>query len=181
MKNSIKLFIMCFALITASCNNTENKNQSKNNQRSENQIEQEQTTLSISYILENADSLKGKLINVKGIVDHICEHSRNRFKIINSQNGDEFKIIMQDNLTDFNESAIGKNIVITGFIKFTHLNIEDVNEWEVKMKKNHAKEKGTDHYKEELAYIINIKEQIKNKQIDYYTQYYLDAINYKFQ
>ena len=179
MKTSIKLIVISFALIITSCNN----NQTKNEQvvSKDNQVVQKENILNVSALYQNADSLTGKTITVKGIIDHVCPRSGKRFKIINSNGQEYLKIVIQEDLSDISETSIGNTVIVKGILKFQKLYIKDVEEWIDKIKVNHAGEEDTEHYKEEIGFVLKIKEQIENGEIEYYAQYFVEASHYEFQ
>ena len=59
------------------------------------------------------------------------------------------------------------------------MNSEMVKDWEEKMKKNHAGEENTEHYKQELAEIQAIYNRIVSGEIPYYTIYSVQAEKYE--
>lgn len=178
MKTSIKLIVISFVLIITSCNNNQTKNEQAVSE--DNQVVQKENTLNISVLYQNADSLTGKTITVKGIIDHVCPRSGKRFKIINSNGQEYLKIVMQEDLSDISETSIGNTVTVKGILKFQKLYSKDVEEWIDKIKVNHAGEEDTEHYKEEIGFILKIKEQIENGEIEYYAQYFVEASHYEF-
>lgn len=178
MKTSIKLIVISFVLIIISCNNNQTKNEQAVSK--DKQVVQE-NILNISALYQNIDSLTGKTISVKGIIDHVCPRSGKRFKIINLNGQEYLKIVMQEDLSDISETSIGNTVIVKGILKFQKLYSKDVEEWIDKIKVNHAGEEDTEHYKEEIGFVLKIKEQIENGEIEYYAQYFVDAFYYKFQ
>jgi len=49
------------------------------------------------------------------------------------------------------------------------------------MKESHKGEENSDHYKEELAFIQNIHQQLTNGDIQYYINYTLEADRYELE
>ena len=179
METSIKLIVISFVLIITSCNNNQIKNEQAVSK--DNQIVQKENILNISALYQNVDSLTGKTISVKGIIDHVCPRSGKRFKIINLNGQEYFKIVIREDLSDISETSIGNTVTVKGILKFQKLYSKDVEEWIGKIKVNHAGEEDTEHYKEEIGFVLKIKEQIENGEIEYYAQYFVEASYYEFQ
>lgn len=137
--------------------------------------------LSVDDVFAQGDSWENKTVHVEGIVEHVCKHSLKRFKIIGKNENLFIKIELGDNFKTVDDSIIGKKAKITGKLIPIKMDEEAVIKWEEKMKQNHKGEENTDHYKEELAFIQNIHQQIISGEILYYTNYNIKAENYELE
>jgi hypothetical protein len=169
------LAISCFIVLISSCN--QNNNKTKINTVETKQIKYS----SIDEIFTQSVSLSNKTVNVKGIIEHVCEHTWKRFKIIDPNGKLELKIELGDNFPSVDASIIGLPVKVTGKLIPVKMDEEMVLEWEQKMKENHKGEENTEHYKEELAAIQAIHAKMISGEISYYTTYTVEAEKYELE
>ncbi|MDD4713138.1 MAG: hypothetical protein PHP34_07405 [Bacteroidales bacterium] len=137
--------------------------------------------LSVADVFEQGESLANKTVSVEGIVEHVCKHTWKRFKIVDEGGRQDLKIELGDQFPSIDASILGKKAKVTGTLVPVVMDEEMVRQWEEKMKENHKGEENTDHYKEELAFIQNIHQQLTNGDIRYYTHYTLEANQYELE
>lgn len=165
----IILFVFILSLFMASCQQ-ENKTANNDNANLKNKTERT-IYLSVNQLYGMVDSLAGKIVNVSGMIEHVCKHGGKRFKIIGTEGFQELKIELGSKFSPFEPTAVGSTAKIVGLLTPNEMNAEMVKEWEEKMKKNHEGEEGSTHFKEELAYIQSIHKKIKDGEIPFYTAY----------
>ena len=137
--------------------------------------------LSVTDIFEQGESLANKTVLVEGIVEHVCKHTWKRFKIVDEGGKQDLKIELGDQFPSIDASILGKKAKVTGTLVPVVMDEELVKQWEEKMKESHKGEENSDHYKEELAFIQNIHQQLTNGDIQYYINYTLEADRYELE
>ena len=153
-------------------------------QKDENQtdiVETEINYLSVDDVFAQGDFLANKTIQVKGIVEHVCQHSQKRFRIIGKDENLFIRIELGNDFKAVDPSIVGKNAKVTGKLIPIIMDAQAVLEWEEKMKRNHKGEEDTEHYKEELAFIQSIYQRIVSGEIPYYTNYRIEAESYELE
>lgn len=174
--------IYSIILITALILSVNACNQTGNKQRSTTEESGQATGyLSVTDIFEQGESLANKTVSVEGVVEHVCKHTWKRFKIIDDAGKQELKIELGDQFPSIDASILGKKAKVTGTLIPVVIDEELVRQWEEKMKESHKGEENTDHYKEELAFIQNIHQQLTNGDIQYYTNYTIEADRYELE
>jgi len=177
MNKIISIFVFAALLIfTNACNETKQKNENQTDT-----VENSTNYLSVDDVFVQGDSLANKTIHVEGIIEHVCKHTWKRFKI-NGENEFQFiKIELGDNFQTIDASILGKKVKVIGKLIPVKMDENAMMKWEETMKENHKGEENTEHYKEELAFIQNIHQQIKDGKIPYYTNYTIDADSYELE
>lgn len=177
MNKLFSIVVVAAVLLSVNaCNQTNNK---QNNQ-TENQ-EQTISYLKVDEVFDKGETLSGKTIHVVGIIEHVCKHTWKRFKIIGENENQFIKIELGDNFQTIDASILGKTANVTGKLIPIKMDEKMMLKWEETMKENHKGEEDTDHYKEELAFIQNIHQQIINGEIPYYTNYTIEAESYELE
>lgn len=175
MKTLNLLFTTLLLLVFMSCNQ-QNK---KENTKKVITPKQETTYNPLEKILDNANNLTKKEVNVTGIVDHVCKHGGNRFKLLSSDGKEEIKVELGDNFKMVSPNIAGKMVKVTGILIPIQMDAEMIKAWEKKTRKNHIGEENTKHFKEEIAIIQTIYKQIESGEIPYYTTYSIEASSYE--
>lgn len=177
MNKIISIFVFAAVLIfTNACNETKQKNENQTDT-----VENSTNYLSVDDVFAQGDSLANKIINVEGVIEHVCKHTWKRFKIIGSNENQFIKIELGDKFPTVDASIMGKKVKVTGKLIPIKMDETAMMKWEETMKQNHKGEENTEHYKEELAFIQNIHQQIKSGVIPYYTNYSIEAESYELE
>lgn len=137
--------------------------------------------VTVEDLLQQADSLSDKTINVMGIIDHVCRHGGKRFKIISTDGSQELKIEFGENFDVLDANVVGSIAKVTGKLIPVEMNAQMVKAWEDKVKENHAGEENTEHYKQEIAEIQEIYRQIVSSEILFFTAYSIIADCYELE
>ncbi len=168
--------VVTVLLSVNACNQTSNKqnNQTKN-------LEKTINYLSVDEVFSKGEALSGKTVHVEGIIEHVCKHTWKRFKIIGENEIQYIKIELGDKFPTVDNSIIGKKVKVTGKLIPIKMDEKMVKEWEEKMRRNHKGEEDTEHFKEEIAFIQNIHQQITSGKISHYTNYNIEAEKYELE
>jgi hypothetical protein len=168
------IVLTVFLFAVNACNQTDKK---QNNQ-TENQ-EKTINYLTVDDVFAKGESLSGKTLHVEGIIEHVCKHTWKRFKIIGNNENQFIKIELGDKFPTVNASITGKKAKVTGKLIPVKMDAKMVKEWEEKMRESHKGEEDTEHFKEEIAFIQDIYQQITTGKIPHYTNYTVEAENYE--
>ena len=177
MNKIISIFVFAAVLIFTNACNRANNNQNNQTEKSENTTRY----LSVDDVFAQGENLANKTVHVVGIIEHVCKHTWKRFKVIGNNENQFIKIELGDKFKSVDASIIGKKVKVTGKLIPIKMDEKMVMQWEEKMKENHKGEENTEHYKEELAFIQNIHNQIINGEIPYYTSYTIEAESYELE
>ncbi len=176
----MKKFNLLIALIAIALLNIACSREKQDSLNDEINKKLDEKVLTVDELLANADKFSEKIVEVYGIIDHICEHSFKRFKIVTKENGQELKVELGDSFKELNLNLMGKTVKVKGNLVPTKMNAEDVESWHKKMKNSHKGEENTEHYKQEDARISSIYNKIVSGEIPYYTMYVINATEVDF-
>jgi hypothetical protein len=177
MNKLFSIVVVAAVLLSVNaCNQTNNKqtNQTDNHEKTINY-------LTVDDVFAKGETLSGKTVHVEGIIEHVCKHTWKRFKIIGENENQFIKIELGDNFPSVDASITGKNAKVTGKLIPVIMDEKKVKEWEENMRESHKGEEGTDHFKEEIAFIMDIHQQISSGKIPHYTNYTIEAENYELE
>lgn len=179
MKNTIlALFMVCVLASAFSCK----QEKKSSGQQEAVQIKSvEINYLTVDELIASGENLAGKTIYVQGIIEHVCEHTWKRFKIINPGGKNELKIELGENSKPVDISIEGNTVKVTGKLVATDMGPDQVKQWEQKMRTNHKGEEDTGHFKEEVAKIQSIYKKIVDGEIPCFTMYTVDCEEYEFE
>ncbi|MFW5721352.1 MAG: hypothetical protein ACOCWW_03110 [Bacteroidota bacterium] len=166
------------------CNQTDNKQNNKTDSKENTETEKPEKTqdyLSVDDVFTQGEALFGKTVHVEGLIEHVCKHTWKRFKIIGDNETQFIRIELGDKFPAVDASITGKNTKVTGKLVPVKMDAKKVKEWEEKMRENHKGEEDTEHFKEEIAFIMDIHQQITNDKIPHYTNYTIEAENYELE
>lgn len=177
MNKFFSIIVLTVFLFTVNaCNQTDKK---QNNQTEKPEITKDY--LSVDDVFTQGESLFGKAVHVEGIIEHVCKHTWKRFKIIGANETQFIRIELGDKFPTVDASITGKKAKVTGKLIPVKMDEKMVKEWEEKMRENHEGEEDTEHFKEEIAFIQDIHQQITSGKIPHYTNYTIEAENYELE
>jgi hypothetical protein len=175
-----KLFlIIVLAVVLFSVNACNQTNIKQNNQTEKTQKTEDY--LSVDDAFTQGETLFDKTVHVEGIIEHVCKHTWKRFKIIGANENQFIKIELGDKFPTVDASITGKKAKVTGKLIPVKMDEKTVKEWEEKMRESHEGEEDTDHFKEEIAFIQDIHQQITSGKIPHYTNYTIETENYELE
>ncbi len=177
-KNLVIVFFAILLIGGVSCNQ-QTKSTADNADEKEQAVEIEYST--VETILQNGDDLSGQTVNVRGIIDHVCRHGNNRFKILSSDGTQELKIELGDNFKMVTPEIAGQLAKVVGTLVPVQMNAEKVKAWEENVRVNHAGEEDTEHFKQEILEIQNIYNQLITGEIPFYIEYSVEAERYELE
>jgi hypothetical protein len=175
-----KLFSIIVAAAVLLSVNACNQSNNKQNNQSQNH-EKTISYLTVDDVFAKGETLSGKTVHVEGIIEHVCKHTWKRFKIISNNENQFVKIELGDKFPTVDASITGKKAKVTGKIIPIKMDAKMVKEWEEKMRENHKGEEDTEHFKEEITFIMDIHQQITSGKIPHYTNYTIEAEKYELE
>jgi hypothetical protein len=183
MKKAILFLGIALSIIIFGCNSPikSNGKQSITTEETLSVVENPAVYETVESLLEKAEGLSGKTVNVSGVIDHVCKHGGKRFKILSSDGAIELKIELGEKFNEVHASVVGNTAKVTGVLTPIKYDAKMVKAWEEKMKDGHKGEENTKHYKEELSEIQEIHRRIVDGEIPFYTMFSVQADKYELE
>lgn len=117
------LTLLGLAIILVACNNSQ-----KN--INENATANEPVNITVSDFLTKADEYVGQEVKIKGTVSHTCKHGGKRMFIFDDNEDNRVKIEAGEEITSFDASLEGSDIVVSGILKELIIDETYLMEWE---------------------------------------------------
>ena len=135
--NAFKLLTIAFScLAVASCGN-------RAAQSTEAQAEAAPAadTLTVDYVLAEADSLVGQTVVISGFCTHICKHSGRKIFLMGS---DESKSIRVEGaeIGGFAQECVSSNVTVTGVLREERVDEAYLQQWEAQAAAQRSEEHG---------------------------------------
>lgn len=176
------LFMMAALALMAACGNNAKKQKQQTDTMP--QTEQAAAAVSEAYTVENlmqqAESLVGKNVEVRGYVTHTCKHSGKRCFIVGEDQEVSIRVEAKGNIGGFNRELIGSELLINGTLRENRLSREYLDQMEKDLNDQKLQEDGSAETCEaELANIDGMKAWMQENGKDYYAVYYIDGEDYE--
>lgn len=137
--------------------------------------------LGVADIFLNGKEMAGQDIQVKGIVEHVCKHTWKRFKIVDAEESGFIKVELGEDFSSVDATLLGHTAYVYGKLVPVQMDATAVEAWEKKTRENHKGEEDTAHFKEEIAMILEIHQQIVDGEIPYHMSYTVEATTYEIR
>jgi len=104
--------------------------------------QEEEKVYTISEFLLDADMLDSTVVQVKGMVDHLCMGSRAKIHFVCPEDTDEsIKIFAGEEMGEFSDTLQGQMVVVKGLVSVsTRIDEAYLTDWEAEL------EEGADHH-----------------------------------
>ena len=84
----------------------------------------------VEEIIEKAPSLVGQTVQVKGLVQHICDKTGRKLFLATADGSKTFRFNAGDKIDVFNENALDSTVLAIGVIVEQKITLEDLNKQE---------------------------------------------------
>jgi len=165
MKNI--LILLGFITILTACNNTTNENQKEINNT-------ETKLIALADFQNKGKDFLDTEIQIKGIVDHVCKHGGKKMVLVN----DNARVhVLSDER--FDESIVGKEILVNGIVKEEQTNEASLLKMEEKAINIHS-ETDDDEIRQErmISYVNMMRDSLKKSNTDHFSEYHLEYISH---
>lgn len=169
-----KFSLIILLVIAFACNE---KPQSDNT--SENaDIEKVETIVLVDQLLEDPDTYVGKVVEIEGLVTHVCKHSGKRLHLTSTATNEMIRVEATGNITQFERELEGSDVRITGKVQKLVIDEDYLSKWE-----NEMTSKGEDHNhdqeSEESEQLNNMRKRLENSGKDQLVSYWVDGTSFE--
>ena len=171
-KKYLSFVLIITTLFFSYCSNDEKNYVDENNKH---------TIYTVQEFANNANTLIGKTIYIRGVVDHVCEHSGQRFRIIDRDGKAYVRIQLGKKETSIDPSNMGKIVEVKGKVESKTYSPEEVRQLEQKVIKAKQENKEIEHQGEALKLIEKLKADIQLGKTNTYSVYHIEAISYEIK
>lgn len=145
----------------------------------ETQVVDVEKAVYLEDILNAADSLVGKEVVIRGIVDHTCSHSGRRCFIVSKEGSMTIRVEAKGNIGGFNRELAGTEIAVKGTLREKFISQEEIDAMEEQLKQKQEETKEGDHCDSEMKAIASMRQWMKDKNKESYSEYYIDGTDFE--
>jgi len=174
MKSNKFLFLVIISLFFA-CNEKSGGNSSS----AENtDVEVVETIVLVDDLMGDPDAYVGKVIELEGLVTHVCKHSGKRLHLTSAETNDMVRVEATGDISQFERELEGSDVRITGLVHKQVIDEDYLAKWE-----NELASKGEDHNHsegaEESEQITNMRQRLENSGQDQLISYWVDGTSFE--
>ena len=155
MKSIKFLFFVLLSLFIA-CNEKSGDNSSSSENTDAEVVE---TVVMVDDLMQDPDDYVGKVIELEGLVTHVCKHSGKRLHLTSAATNKMVRVEATGDITQFERELEGSDVRITGMVQKQVIDEDYLSKWE-----NEMANKGEDHNhgegEEESEQINNLRKKV---------------------
>jgi len=125
--------------------------------------------LSLEELMSGIERYVDSTVAVKGIVDHVCRHGREKLNLTDSLQENEIHVKTSEHITVFDDSLNGLEITVVGVLRELRIDEEYLNEWE-----SAVITEGEEHI-HEIELIEELRKKIIDSEEEYISDYWIDC------
>ena len=169
------LYLVVLSVAFLACNSTQSK---KKEVVAKQEVKQEKV-MTITQVMEVAESNVGKEVCFKGMVNHVCAHSGKRCILKNAAGDLSMRVEAAGTIKTFNKELMGNDIIVKGTLREKRLDTDFIDNWEKKVQAKEDAEEGGEHCSSEMQNIKEMRDWMKKNNKDYYAVYFVEGNSYE--
>ena len=171
---SIKFFLFVILAAAFACN----EKTSNNNTSEDAEVMTIETVVLVDDLLTDPDAYIGKIVQVEGLVTHVCKHSGKRLHLTSTASNDMIRVEATGDITQFERELEGSNVRITGLVQKLVIDEDYIAKWE-----NEKAKKGENHDhgpgEEEAEQVKNMRKRLAESGEDQLVSYWVDGTSFE--
>jgi len=174
MKSIKFLFLVLISLFFA-CNE---KPGSSGSSADNADVEVIETVVLVDDLMSDPDAYVGKVIELEGLVTHVCKHSGKRLHLTSAATNEMVRVEATGDITQFERELEGSDVRITGLVQKQVIDEDYLSKWENEMA---SKGENHDHSEsvEESEQITNMRKRLEDSGQDQLVSYWVDGTSFE--
>jgi len=174
MKSIKFLFLVLISLFFA-CNE---KPGSSGSSADNADVEVIETVVLVDDLMSDPDAYVGKVIELEGLVTHVCKHSGKRLHLTSAATNEMVRVEATGDITQFERELEGSDVRITGLVQKQVVDEDYLSKWENEMA---SKGENHDHSEsvEESEQITNMRKRLEDSGQDQLVSYWVDGTSFE--
>ena len=171
---SIKFFFVLLVPFFIGCSEKQNKSADSNDPG---QLEAAEVILHVDDLMTDPDAYVGKVIELEGLVTHVCKHSGKRLHLTSPASNQMVRVEATGDITQFERELEGSDVRITGLVQKQVIDEDYLAKWENELAtkgENHDHSEGA----EETEQINNLRQRLENSGEDQLISYWVDGTSF---
>lgn len=173
------LVAMMLAISFTSCQGNQKKTQEETVE-TKNQVEV--TVVTPEKVMSDGASLVDQEVEIKGTVNHVCQHGGKKCRLAGTTDGAWVQIIARGGIKEFDKELIGSDIVVKGTVKERKITKEMVAEQEKAAQEAMDKAENAEaqeHCSSSLGNVAKMKQWMADNNKDYYSVYFVEGVSFE--
>jgi hypothetical protein len=174
MKSIKFLFFVLLSLVFACNEKSGNTGSSAENS----EAEVVETIVLVDDLMQDPDAYVGKVIELEGLVTHVCKHSGKRLHLTSAATNKMVRVEATGDITQFERELEGSDVRIMGLVQKQVIDEDYLAKWE-----NEMAIKGEDHDhsegEEESEQINNMRKRLEESGQDQLVSYWVDGTSFE--
>ena len=140
-------------------------------------IEVVENVVLVDDLMSDPDAYVGKVIEVEGLVTHVCKHSGKRLHLTSAATNEMVRVEATGDINQFERELEGSDVRITGLVQKQVIDEDYISKWENEMAnkgENHDHSEST----EESEQITNMRKRLENSGQDQLVSYWVDGTSF---
>lgn len=169
-----KFSLIILLVIAFACNEKPQSDSTSENA----DIEKVETIVLVDQLLEDPDTYVGKVVEIEGLVTHVCKHSGKRLHLTSTASNEMIRVEATGDINQFEKELEGSDVRITGKVQKLVIDEDYLSKWE-----NEMTSKGEDHDhshdEEKEEQLNNMRERLENCGQDQLVSYWVDGTSFE--
>lgn len=137
-----------------------------------------ESVLYVDELLKDPEAYVGKVIEVEGLVTHVCKHSGKRLHLTSTASNDMIRVEATGEIRQFERELEGSDVRIKGQVQKLVLDEDYLAKWENKLT---SKGENHDHslQEEESEQLNSMRKMLENSGQDQLVSYWVDGTSFE--
>jgi hypothetical protein len=173
MKRIIFILFIPLVLFFACNEKTSNNNSSENADP-----EVVGSIVPVDNLMKDPEAYVGKVVEVEGLVTHVCKHSGKRLHLTSPATNDMIRVEATGDIIQFERELEGSEVRMKGLVQKLVIDEDYLAKWENELS---AKGEDHDHSQEEAEteLLTNMRMRLENSGQDQLVSYWMDGSSFK--
>jgi hypothetical protein len=169
-----KFLLIIFLVIAFACTEKTQSDNSSDNA----EVQVVESVVLVDQILSDPDTYVGKVVEVEGLVTHVCKHSGKRLHLTSTASSEMIRVEATGDIRQFKRELEGSDIRVKGKVQKLVIDEDYLSKWE-----NEMTSKGENHdhnsHEEETEQLNNMRKRLENSGKEQLVSYWVDGISFE--
>ena len=173
---SIKFFVFIFFILLMACNGKTNNDNSAGNSESEETV----SAILVDDLLNNPETYVGKVVEVEGLVTHVCKHSGKRLHLTSTASNDMIRVEATGDIRQFERELEGSDVIITGKVQKLVVDEDYLAKWENELSAGtETHDHNQSEAESETEQLNNLRARLEHSGQDQLISYWVDGTSFR--
>jgi hypothetical protein len=171
---SIEYILFIFVVLLSACHEKSGNTGAVENQ----ETAAVESVILVDELLSDPDTYVGKVVEIEGLVTHVCKHSGKRLHLTSTASNEMIRVEATGDIRQFERELEGSDVRIQGKVQKLVIDEDYLAKWE-----NEATGKGEDHdhsaEESDTELLNNMRKRLENSGKDQLVSYWIDGTSFE--